>query len=144
GLSRYRQVSWARRDDRRVDSLSHQDATRPRRHGALRNRRPDLRFDGRALPEAPLSIAGLARHRRQGADRGSRSLYRELFVGRLQRLSAFAAICDLTLALSVQWQRAALAPPVFRSWPQNRGVGPSFSSFFSSGFGAGAGRVAGG
>ena len=43
-----------------------------------------------------ISAAGVARHRRQGDHRGGRRLHGELFVGRLQRLSAAAAIRDLT------------------------------------------------
>ena len=63
---------------------------------------PDLRFRRRAVREEPLPAAGLARHRRQGADRGDRRLYDDLFVGRLQRLSAAAAIRDLTADRSRQ------------------------------------------
>ena len=74
----------------------------PRRDGALRRRGPDLRLGRRAVREEPLPAAGVARDRRQGADRGDRRLYGDVFVGRLQRLSAAAAICDLTeAALSV-------------------------------------------
>ena len=73
---------------------------RSRRDGALHHRRPDLRFGGRALREDALSAAGVARHRRQGADRGCGRLHRDLLVGRLQRLPAAAAICDLTATTS--------------------------------------------
>ena len=61
-------------------------------------RRPDLRLGRRALREEPLPAAGLARDRRQGADRGGRRLHRDVFVGRLQRLPAAAAIRDLSAA----------------------------------------------
>ena len=47
----------------------------PRRDGALRHRRPDLQLGRRAVREEPLSAAGVARDRRQGADRGDRRLY---------------------------------------------------------------------
>ena len=50
----------------------------------------DVLYQKDALP-----AAGLARHRRQGADRSDRRLYGDLFVGRLQRLPAAAAVCDL-------------------------------------------------
>ena len=73
---------------------------RPRRDRALHRRRPDLQLGRRPLREDPLPAAGLARHRRQGADRGGRRLHGDLFVGRLQRLSAAAAIRDLTLGLT--------------------------------------------
>ena len=56
---------------------------------------PDLRLGRRAVREDAVPAAGLARHRRQGADRGGRRLHGDLFVGRLQRLSAAAAVCDL-------------------------------------------------
>ena len=59
---------------------------------------PDLRLGRRAVREEPLPAAGLARDRRQGADRGGRRLHDDLFVGRLQRLSAAAAIRDLSTA----------------------------------------------
>ena len=59
-------------------------------------RRADLRLGRRALREEPLPAAGLARDRRQGADRGDRRLHGDVFVGRLQRLPAAAAIRDLT------------------------------------------------
>ena len=64
----------------------------PRRDGAVHHRGPDLRLGGRALREEPLPAAGLARDRRQGADRGDRRLHDDLFVGRVQRLSAAAAV----------------------------------------------------
>ena len=70
--------------------------TRPRRDGALHHRRPDLRLGRRAVREDAVPAAGLARDRRQGADRGDRRLYDDLFVGRLQRLSAAEAIRDLS------------------------------------------------
>src|SRR5262249_23061170 len=55
----------------------------------------------RALREDAVPAAGFARDRRQGPDRGGRRLYRDLFVGRLQRLSAAAAIRDLISASSL-------------------------------------------
>ena len=70
----------------------------PRRDRALRHRRADLRLGRRALREDALPAAGLARHRRQGADRGDRRLYLDLFLGRLQRLPAAAAIRDVIAA----------------------------------------------
>ena len=96
GLSRPRQVPRAGRDHRRVDPLPDQDPEGSGRDGALRRRRADLRLGRRALREEPLPAAGLARDRRQGADRGGRRLHRDVFVGRLQRLPAAAAIRDLT------------------------------------------------
>ena len=58
-------------------------ALRRRRARPLRDRRPELRFDRRALREGALSAAGLARDRREGADRGNGRLYDDLFLGRL-------------------------------------------------------------
>ena len=65
---------------------------------ALHHRRADLQFGRRAVREDALPAAGLALHRRQGPDRGGRRLHRDLFVGRLQRLSAAAPVRDLTAA----------------------------------------------
>jgi hypothetical protein len=98
GLSRYRQVSWPRRDHRRVDPLSHPHGARPRRDRALHHRRPDLRLRRRAVREDPLPAAGLAGDRRQGADRGDRRLHHDLLLSRLQRLSPAASVRDLTAA----------------------------------------------
>ena len=67
----------------------------PGRDGALRGGGTDLQLGRRALREEPVPAAGLARDRRQGADRGRRRLHRELLVGGLQRLPAAAAIRDL-------------------------------------------------
>ena len=97
GLSRHRQVPRAGRDHRRIDPLPDPHPQGPRRDGALHHRRPDLRLGRRAVREEPLPAAGVARDRRQGADRGDRRLHDDLFVGRLQRLSAAAAIRDLTV-----------------------------------------------
>ena len=80
GLSRHRQVPWARRDDRGIDPLSDPHPQGPRRDGAMHHRRADLRLGGRAVREDPLPAAGVARDRRQGADRGGRRLYGDLFV----------------------------------------------------------------
>ena len=51
----------------------------------------------RALREDAVPAAGLARHRRQGPDRGCRRLYGDLLLGRLQRLPAAAAVRDLSV-----------------------------------------------
>ena len=45
--------------------------------GAVRGRRTDLRLGRRALREEPLPAAGVARDRRQGADRGDRRLHHD-------------------------------------------------------------------
>ena len=77
------------------DPLSDPHQARSRRDGALHRGGPDLRLGGRSLRKEPLPAAGLARHRRQGADRGDRRLHDHVFVGRVQRLSAAAADRDL-------------------------------------------------
>ena len=53
-----------------------------------------------ALREDAVPVAGVARHRRQGFDRGRRRLYDDLLLGRLQRLPAAAAVRDLAPVLS--------------------------------------------
>ena len=78
------------------DPLSDPHREGSRRDGAVHHRRSDLRFRRRAVREDAVSAAGVARHRRQGSDRGRRRLHDDLFVGRLQRLPAAAAIRDLT------------------------------------------------
>ncbi len=71
-------------------------AARRRRHGALRARRPDLRFGRRDVREAAVPAAGEPGDRRQGADRGHRRLYGDLLVGGLQRLRAAEDLPHLT------------------------------------------------
>ena len=56
---------------------------------------PKLRLGRRAVREGALSPAGLARDRRQSPDRGNGRLHDDLFLGRLQRLSAAQVVCDL-------------------------------------------------
>ena len=104
GLSRYRQVPWTRRNHRRVDPLSDPHQARSRRDGALHRGGTDLQLGGRSLRKEPLPAAGLARHRRQGADRGDRRLHDDLFVGRLQRLSAAAPDRDLIASVNGEFR----------------------------------------
>src|SRR5262249_10897311 len=59
-----------------------------RRTRPMRARRSDLRFGRRAVRESALPAAGVARDRRQGADRRHRRLYGDLLVRGLQRLRA--------------------------------------------------------
>ncbi len=56
---------------------------------------PTCELGRRALREDAVPAAGVARHRRQGSDRGGWRLHGDLFVGWLQWLSAAAAVCDL-------------------------------------------------
>ena len=77
------------------DPLSDPHHQGSRRDRALHHRRSHLRQRRRALRKDAVSAAGVARHRRQGFDRGGRRLHGDLFLGRLQRLPAAAAICDL-------------------------------------------------
>ena len=56
---------------------------------------PSCALSRRALREGAISSADLARDRRQGADRGNGRLHHDLFLGRLQRLSASQVVCDL-------------------------------------------------
>src|SRR5262249_54858450 len=109
-----------RRDHRRVDPLSDQDAEGPRRDRAVRAGWPDLRLGRHPVREEPLPAAGLARDRRQGADRGDRRLYHDLFVGGLQRLSAAAAIRDLTQSapIGMLWLYQLGHEKFFELWAQ--------------------------
>ena len=64
--------------------------------GALRGRGTELRLGRRAVREGAVPAAGLARDRREGADRGNGRLYDDLFLGRLQRLPAAEVLRDLS------------------------------------------------
>ncbi len=77
------------------DSLSDPHQQGSRRDGPLRHRRADLQLSRCAVREAPVPATGLARDRRQGADRSGGGLHDDLFVGGVQRLPAAAAVCDL-------------------------------------------------
>ena len=69
------------------------------RDGALRHRRPDLRFGRRALREEALRAADLAVDRRRGADRRHRRLHADLLGGRLQRLRPAQGLRHLSARL---------------------------------------------
>ena len=85
--------------------------------GPLRRRRAKLQLGRRAVREGAVPLADLARDRRQGADRGDGRLHDDIFVGRLQRLSAAEVVCDLTAVLFT----CITAPNAStRAWPTRR------------------------
>jgi ornithine decarboxylase len=67
-------------------------AARRRRDEPVRARGSDLRFGRRAVRARAVPAAGESRDRRQGADRGHRRLYGDLFGRRLQRFAPLKTV----------------------------------------------------